>query len=331
MRASRCTRCSSPSPTTEKRTDLDQSARPDRRPPSVAARQPPPAAQGERSRSAPFTPSGSFPRRRGKRRRPPQSLARQLSPLRRGSEIPSPAERDRARPSGRARVAEGLPSITSPASGGSGAHNPSPAAAGEGGRRPEGGAFGIAARIRLDRSAHPLHPSGELPPQAGEAKQKRPLGRCATAPPAAQGERNQSLPPRSGIERGPQAGRGWPKASIQSLPPHRRGKVAGGRKGALLASPRGCASTAALVPFTPPGSFPRKRGKRRRPLSRCATAPPAAQGERNPFGVVAGGGVRAWRWRTTSPRGRRRHRPCLRAASGRRGSPRRRRGGRAMR
>jgi len=224
MRASRCTRCSSPSPTTEKRTDLDQSARPDRRPPSVAARQPPPAAQGERSRSAPFTPSGSFPRRRGKRRRPPQSLARQLSPLRRGSEIPSPAERDRARPSGRARVAEGLPSITSPASGGSGAHNPSPAAAGEGGRRPEGGAFRITARIRLDRSAHPLNPSGELPPQAGEAKQKAPSVAARQLPPLRRGSGINPFPREAGSSAALRPGEGGRRPPFNPFP-----RTGGGR------------------------------------------------------------------------------------------------------
>src|SRR5690606_39684257 len=88
---------------------------------------------------------------------------------------------------------------------------PSPAVAGEGGRRPEGGAFGIAARMRLEHGVCPLHPFGELPPLAGEAKQKRPLSRCAPAPP----------PLRGGSETNPF--------------PRRRGKVAGGREGALFA------------------------------------------------------------------------------------------------
>src|SRR5690606_26126543 len=64
------------------------------------------------------------------------------------------------------------------------------------------------------------------------------------------------------------------------------GKVAGGRKGALFGSPRGYASNAAPAPFTPPGSFPRKRGKRSKsaPSVTARQLPPLRRGsETNPF------------------------------------------------
>ena len=78
-----------------------QAAEAKRKPPSVASRQLPPLRRGSGIKP--------FPRRRGKRSKsPPQSLRDSFPRCAGGAEsIPSPAGRDRARPSGRARVAGG--------------------------------------------------------------------------------------------------------------------------------------------------------------------------------------------------------------------------------
>src|SRR5690606_28085556 len=82
-------------------------------------------------------------------------------PLRGGAES-LPRLRDRARPSGHARVTESF-------------HQTLPPLAGEGGRRPEGGAFCITATKRFDRGVRPPSPLRGASPASGGSKNSRRL------------------------------------------------------------------------------------------------------------------------------------------------------------
>jgi len=142
------------------------------------------------------------------------------------------------------------------------------------------------------------HRQDEPPPQAGEAKKIPSVGarqrlRCAGA--------RHPLPRLRGRTR-PSGHARVTEFFHQTLPPRERGKVAGGRKGALFASPRRNASIAASAPFTPSGSFPRKRAKRGRSTRSVRDSASAARGKREGRRGANGGGGGLHRMRRSGSR-----------------------------